>query len=326
MTEKINYKIVEDPNEGEAWDKLVGHPLQSWAWGDFRSKRQDISRLGVYKDGKLINAFLIVWTKIKLTPFCIGYIPMGNYPSSRDIKQIQIIGKKMGAIAVRIEPDFMSKKDNNALLTMPQGRALFKPKTFVIDLNLSEEELLAKMHPKGRYNIKIAAKHGVICQEDNSAESLEAYLELMFLGTAKRQGIYMHGPDYHQQMWNALRVNNMATLWTAKYKNKILAADIIFRFNDRIYYAYGASALEHKEVMASSGLLWEIIKWGKTSGATKFDLWGAEQGKGFSRFKEHFGGDLVNLPGSYDLVVRPILYPFFRFLEEARWQIIHKLK
>lgn len=326
MIKKINYRIVDDASESDTWDKLISHPMQSWAWGDFRSQRQDISRLGVYKDGVMINAFLIVWTKIRSSPFCVGYIPMGNIPSAEDIRQIKLIGKRKGAIVVRIEPDFLSKKKATALKAEPQGRALFKPKTFVIDLSLSEEELLAKMHPKGRYNIKVAAKHGVICQEDNSSASLERYLELMFLGTAKRQGIYMHGPDYHRQMWNALRNKNIATLWTAKYGNKIVAADIIFRFKDRIYYAYGASALEHREAMASSGLLWEIIKWGKTSGATKFDLWGAERGKGFSKFKEHFGGNLISLPGSYDLVVRPILYPFFRFLEEARWKIIHKLR
>ena len=101
---------------------------------------------------------------------------------------------------------------------------------------------------------------------------------------------------------------------------------MIFTFKDTAYYAYGASALEHKEVMAPTLLLWEAIRWSKQTGCKVFDLWGAEEGRGFSRFKEQFGGKLVELAGSYDLPVNPLLYPLFRLSEEMRWKILRRLK
>jgi lipid II:glycine glycyltransferase (peptidoglycan interpeptide bridge formation enzyme) len=323
----FTYKIIEgEVEENSIWDSVVTHPLQSWAWGNFRSKRQDVSRLGVYSSGKLIKAFLIVWTKIKPSNLTVGYIPMGNCPTNEDLEQFKQIGRSKSGVLVRVEPNFCQEVELIAIKKLSRGRPLFKPMTFVIDLKLSEEQLLERMHPKGRYNIRVAIKHGVVFKEDNSESAFNDYIKLMFTGTAKRQGIYMHGERYHRQMWQHLRKSGIAHLWTATYDGKTIVADLIFRFHDWIYYAYGATALEHKETMAATGLLWEIMMWGKRAGADTFDLWGAEQGKGFSRFKEQFGGDLKKLPGTYDLNINPFLYPLFKISEEARWWILHNLK
>ncbi len=147
----------------------------------------------------------------------------------------------------------------------------------------------------------------------------------MFSGTAKRQKIYSHGRDYHRLMWNSLK-GDVAHLFVAEYEKDIIAASIIFKFKEGIYYAYGASALEHKEVMAPTVLLWEVAKWGKNQGCKFLDLWGAEEGKGFSRFKEQFGGKTIELIGSYDLPVNTGFYPLFRAAEGIRWKILRKLK
>lgn len=299
-----------DKNE---WNNVVTHPLQSWDWGEFRKKRQPISR---------VNEMLVVWTRIKYTPWHFGYIPMGKYPDKEDLKSLILEGNRMRAIGIRLEP-------NSGKIGMPAGlvlgRKLFKDKTYILDLTKSEEELLKNMHPKGRYNIRLAQKHGVMVHEDNSDDAFEKYLDLMFSGTAKRQGIYSHERDYHRLLWHSLK-NNMAHLFVAVYKNEIITADIIFEFKNEIYYAYSASKLEFKEVMAPTLLLWEIVKWGKGLGYKKFDLWGAEEGKGFSRFKEQFGGALVETAGAFDLPINKYLYPVFRVIEEARWKILRSLK
>ncbi len=73
-------------------------------------------------------------------------------------------------------------------------------------------------------------------------------------------------------------------------------------------------------------MLWKIALWGKAQGCKIFDLWGAEEGKGFSRFKEQFGAELVEMAGTYDLPVNPLLYKLFRFAEEARWKMLRILK
>lgn len=305
----------------EDGNRQVTHPLQSYEWGEFRKFRQPVSR---------VNGMLVVWTKIKFTPWYFGYIPMGPVPSETDIDLLKDEARKYNALGIRMEPNIKRTELNSEQLSVISkylipGRNLFKPKTYLIDLTKTEEELLKNMHPKGRYNIRVAQKHGVVTREDNSPEAFEKYLDLMFSGTAKRQGIYSHGRNYHIQLWKALK-NNIAHLFVAEYKKEIITADIIFEFNKKIYYAYSASRLENKEVMAPTLLLWEIIRWGKQNGDRIFDLWGAEEGKGFSRFKEQFGGQVVEMMGTWDLPVNKVGYRVFRLIEELRWKILRWLK
>jgi lipid II:glycine glycyltransferase (peptidoglycan interpeptide bridge formation enzyme) len=296
-------------SEAEEWNKGVEHPLQSWEWGEFRKLRQPVSR---------VAGMQVMWTRVPYTQCYFGYVPMGKVPDLKDIEQLKKEGTGHKALGIRIEPQ---APKGTMIDGLRPGRPLFKQKTFLLDLTKSEEELLKQMHPKGRYNIKVAQKHGVITEEDNSEEAFNRYLELMFSGTAKRQKIYAHGENYHRQLWASLK-NGMAHLWVGKYQGKIIVADIIFEFKNNMYYAFSASALEHKEVMAPTLLLWEIIKWGKTRGDKIFDLWGAEEGKGFTRFKEQFGGKTVELCGPLDLPINKWGYRLFRLVEEARWKIL----
>lgn len=296
------------------WNIQVNHPLQSWEWGEFRKIRQPISR---------INGMLVMWSRIPFTPWYFGYIPMGKLPDEQDIKALIIEGRRMKAIGIRMEPNLPAGRQMPKELVM--GRLLFKQKTYVLDLTRSEEELLKNMHPKGRYNIRVAQKHRVRVREDNSDTTFGKYLDLMFGGTVKRQRIYSHSREYHSQMWQILK-NKIAHLFVAEYNNEILTADIIFVFKNKIYYAYSASKLEFKEVMAPTLLLWEIVRWGKCQSYQMFDLWGAEEGRGFSRFKEQFGADLVETAGSFDLPINKWLYPLFRVSEEVRWKILRLIK
>lgn len=313
----IEYKQVAE-DQKQDWDFLTAHPLQSWAWGEFRKKRQPVSKIGKFENGKLVKAFLVVWTKIPYSPFYFGYIPMGVLPDIDDIKALKVESSKRNGIGIRIEPNVIK----GAEIYLPKGRNLFKPKTYVWDLKLAEEELLKRMHSKARYNIKVAGKHGVVVKEDSL--SLSKYIKLLFEGTVKRQKVGMHDENYHRQMKESL--GDMSRLFTATYDGEIISAMMVFVFKDGAYYAYGANSLRHKEVMASTLLVWEVARVLKNERIKQFDFWGAETGAGFSRFKEQFGAELVEMAGTYDIVVKAVLYKLFRITEEARWKIKHLFK
>ena len=113
----------------------------------------------------------------------------------------------------------------------------------------------------------------------------------------------------------------------AKYKGKTLVTWIVFTFNNVLYYPYGASSSEHKEVMASNLMMWEAIRFGKKMGCKVFDMWGSlgpspdskDPWYGFHRFKEGYGGKLVEFIGSYDLVLSPFLYQLYNLAHRTRW-------
>ena len=195
------------------------------------------------------------------------------------------------------------------------------------------------MHPKTRYNIRVAEKRGVKVVEDNSAKTFEAYLKLT-KETTQRQNFYAHSEHYHRLMWEVLKsknnekelANNLLTahLFKATYSNEVLVAWVLFVLGDTLYYPYGASSNNHREVMASNLMMWEAIKFGKKLGLKKFDMWGAlgpnpdikDPWYGFHRFKEGYGGKLTEFVGSYDFVIDRKMYFVYKLLNRIRWAIL----
>jgi lipid II:glycine glycyltransferase (peptidoglycan interpeptide bridge formation enzyme) len=205
------------------------------------------------------------------------------------------------------------------------------------------------MHPKTRYNIKVAQRHGVEVKEDNSDKAFERYWELTG-ETTRRQGFYAHTKNYHQLQWETfphntshpelvsgskeipkqVRYDNKqltSHLFTASYEGEILTTMLFFVFHDSLYYPYGASSNEQRNVMHSTLTMWEAIQFGKKLGLKKFDMWGAmgpnpdqkDPWIGFHTFKERFGPEHVEFVGSYDLIIKPTLYQLYKLTDKLRW-------
>jgi len=321
-------------SDQKAFNTHATHPLQSWAWGEFRKQTGVIvERIGFFDKETLTQGLQVTFHKIPFFPYTVGYVPKGPIPNQDQINALKNVGKKHNAIFITLEPNVI-KTDNNfvpriAYRLQPSAHPLFTKFTFHLDLTQSEEELLKNMHPKTRYNIRLAQKRGVTIQEENTEEAFTAYLALT-QETTKRQGFYAHTPEYHIKMWEVLREANIAHLFTARYQGKILVTWIMFLFNDILYYPYGASTQQHKEVMASNLMMWEVIRWGKERHAKLFDMWGTPGADpkptdpyfGFHRFKLGYGPKLVEFVGSYDLILKQPHYTLLTLANNIRWQLL----
>lgn len=297
------------------------HPLQSPAWTEFRR------RTGV-KTIRIKNYRLTVHPLPKL-PYTIIYFPKGPAPDEKMLDSLKELGQKERAILIKLEPNARYNQELEKFLLAHgcgKGRPLFTKYTFQLDLNKSENELLAGMKSKTRYNIRLAQRRGVKVEEDDSEKAFETYLKLT-TETTQRQGFFAHTPTYHRQMWQTMRQAKIAHLFKASLGNQILATYIFFVYDGILYYPYGASTREHREVMAPYLIFWEAIKFGKKLGCQIFDMWGSlgpnpdtkNPWYGFHRFKEGFGGQLVEFIGTYDLVINSVLYPLYNFANTLRW-------
>jgi len=335
---------------------MSNHPLQSPEWKTFREK----TGVKVVRES---NFQLTTIHKIPYLPFTIGYLPKGPMPTEEMLAELLKIGKKEKCIFIQLEPNVVLNRHSGersdsridsgqARMTdlKPSFHPLFTKYTFILDLTKSEEELLKDMHPKTRYNIRVAQKHGVEIVEDNSDKAFEDYLKLT-RETTSRQGFYAHTEKYHRLMWETLKVPSFrhsgkpkahpesdsgqarmtnrlsAHLLLAKYKDEVLAAWILFVYDDTLYYPYGASSSKHRETMASNLMMWEAIRFGKKLGLKKFDIWGAlgndpdpkDPWYGFHRFKQGYGPKHIEFIGSFDLVINPILYQIYKLADHLRW-------
>ncbi|RLC35365.1 peptidoglycan bridge formation protein FemAB [Candidatus Shapirobacteria bacterium] len=333
-------------SEKQQYDSLITHPIQTWAWGDFLiSQGHKVYRLGIFESDKIISAFCLNFHSIPKTNLSIGVFQRGPALTQQIINSIEKIAKQEKAIFIKIEPDVIQKTFDSKGQTVESfsvktnfpnlkisPKVAFFPFTYIVDLTKTEEELLASMHSKTRYNIKVANRHAVEIVEDNSQTAFETYLDLIF-ETTKRQGFYLHSRQYHWDLWKIIKPTGMIHLLLAKYQGQVLAAHMFFSLKDRFFYPYGASSDRHRQVMASTLLMWEAVKLGKKSNCKSFDMWGSlgpnaqvgENGYGFHRFKKGFGGQLVQFVGTYDLIINPALYKLYNIVDKYRWKIL-KLK
>ena len=105
---------------------------------------------------------------------------------------------------------------------------------------------------------------------------------------------------------------------------------MLFKFGDTLYYPYGASTREHREVMANNLVMWEAIKLAKKWGLKYLDMWGAlgtepdtkDPWYGFHTFKSGYGARHVEYVGTWDYVERPVLYKIYRAIELLRWVVL----
>ena len=295
------------------------HPLQSWEWGEFRK---------AWGNNVITTRYgIITLHKIPFTNYKISVFEKGPAPTRTMLNELRILGKKEHCIFIKFEPNQVTNNKLTKLLAdfgAIRGRRLFTPTTFWIDLTPGEEDLLNSFSSKTRYNIRLAQKYGLEVKEDNSDEAFENYLKLT-KETSKRQGFYAHTERYHRLMWKYLKPSGIAHLLTAKYKGEIITTWILFTFKDFLYYPYGASTDKYKNVMANNLMMWEAIKLGKKLGLTTFDLWGREEGKGFTKFKEGYNPKVVTFIGTWDLPTSILYWPY-RIAESLRWKVLRLLK
>jgi lipid II:glycine glycyltransferase (peptidoglycan interpeptide bridge formation enzyme) len=330
--------MIEEINDKNLWDDFAvkygpksGSFLQSFLWGEFqKSFGRKIWRLGSF-DGENLNAIaLIIKHDLPLGKNYL-YCPRGpimNHesripPSSRKmrdygeasknhelfIEEISKIAKKKKSIFFRFDPptNYQLPVANCQLL---KTKPIQPPSTTILNLTKSEDELLAAMHPKTRYNIKVASRHEVMVQKlENTEENFEIFWKLLE-ETSHRDGFCTHPKKYYKKMLENLP---NISLFVAKYKNKPLAAELVMFFGETATYLHGASSEKNREVMAPYAIHWEIIKEAKKMGCLYYDFWGIDEKKwpGVTRFKRGFGGEEISYPGTLDLPVQKIWYKMY---------------
>ncbi len=320
----MDLRILDESYKAQ-YDLLVTHVIQSWQWGEFRkSLGIPLIRYGLFKDNYLSRAFQISFHRIPVMNKFVGYLPKGPFPDLEMAQALKQISKEQNCVFIKTEPDVEIETSGKVDSQFKKAlRPLFTKYNFVLDLAPSEEELLANMHQKTRYNIRVATKKGVQVEIRDDETGLRKYLKLYF-ETTKRQGYFGHNENYHTKVYETFSQNNQVKFVIASYNSVPLTAWMLLIFKDRLYYPYGGSSHLHRDVMSSNLVAWEAIKLGKSLGLSHFDMWGAlgpdadpkDSWFGFHKFKMGYGGRLTEYIGSFDLVTNAPLYYAFNSVDK----------
>jgi lipid II:glycine glycyltransferase (peptidoglycan interpeptide bridge formation enzyme) len=190
--------------------------------------------------------------------------------------------------------------------------------TVLLDLTPPEDELLARMKQKTRYNIRLAARKGVTVRPGTSADL--GMLYRMYAETSLRDGFTIRGEGYYHHVWETFMAQDEPSCHPliAMVAGEPVAAVMVFTFAGRAYYLHGMSRSIHREKMPAYLLQWEAMRIAKAAGCRLYDLWGApeifaesDSMWGVYRFKEGLGGEVLRTIGAYDLPIRPFYYRLY---------------
>ena len=352
----------------ENWDNLIStlpgrHILQTWDWGE--SKRisgwQPIHKVWRGPDDEVSAAALILTRTVSMMginfPLRLMYLPKGPLlrdwfdPSLRKrvLSDLRSLGKKNKVIFIKLDPevefgrgvpDGLGVKDDlrtgdlindlRAAYWIPSQEQVQFKNTMVIDLRPDRDHLLAAMKQKTRYNVRLAARRGVIVRPGMLSD-LEL-LYRMYAETSIRDGFTIRNSEYYLSVWSRFIEAGLAEPLLAEVDGEPVAGVIIFRFGGRAWYMYGMSRDEHRKKMPNYLLQWEAIIRAKQAGCVEYDLWGApdefiesDDLWGVYRFKEGLGGEVVRFIGAWDLPLNQLMYRTYtqlvpRLLELMRWR------
>ena len=313
------------------------HLLQTGEWGELKSA------FG-WKPVRVVNGDVgaqILFRKLPLG-LTIGYIPKGpiGKGDSEFWLEIDNVCRQNRAVFYKWEIDAWGALEDNfifdrASIMFYQQKAGLKdsphniqpPRTLIVDIKDSEEEILARMKQKTRYNVRLAEKKGVTIR---AWDDIESFHKLMLL-TGGRDGFGVHSLEYYQRAHDWLHPKEMGELLVAEYEGKPLAALFVARNGNRAFYLYGASTDEERNRMPTYLLQWEAMKWAKARGSEEYDLWGVPDENeatleanfekrhdglwGVYRFKRGFGGELKRAVQAMDRIYNPLLYwAYLRFV------------
>jgi lipid II:glycine glycyltransferase (peptidoglycan interpeptide bridge formation enzyme) len=198
--------------------------------------------------------------------------------------------------------------------------------TLYLDLSLPEDKLAEALHPKTRYNIRLAERKGVGVRQDGAVNDFDDFWKLMEM-TAKRDTFQHHRRAYYREMYRILGQTGFLKMFLAEYQGKVIAANLVVLFGDCATYVHGASGDDNREVMAPHLLQWRQIIEAKKSGFKYYDFWGiAPTGadekhpwQGLTRFKSGFSGRQFNYLGAYDLILDTFWYRIYKTVQRLRF-------
>jgi lipid II:glycine glycyltransferase (peptidoglycan interpeptide bridge formation enzyme) len=310
---------------------LDGHLLQSWAWGDFKQRHGwTPQRILVESEHGIAMAQVLYRTR---GPVSVGYIPRGPvfdgepthlWPLLR--REIDRAAREERAIMTLIEPDrSLGLRGTFREAGVVRGPGRLQPGR-TVKVRLSDDDtILARMHQKTRYNVRLAQRRGVTI-ERVGRESIDAFYTLM-VDTATRNEFGIHSRAYYDDFLETFGANAIM-LFARVDEGALGAALIAAKFGHEAIYMYGASSTVHRAHGAAFLLQYEAMRWARDAGCDTYDLWGipeqdpvpatgegasgiggtrGDDWRGLYRFKTGFGGDIVSYPSMMERRHVPLL-------------------
>lgn len=279
---------------------------------------QDMLLKGGCKVVKLDEHQAVFITRMKLVPFCSRMI-IQRVENPAVLDSVKRLARHHRVVVARVAPDaILGTPEAQAWLEAlevhgyHQDRTQIAPtRTIWIDLYRSENELLADMKSKTRYNIRLSMRRGLEYCVYSGAELLAeggkfAEFHTVYAQNCQRIGMKPPPPQALRRIFTALR-EMLLTVHAYEPDGQVCAVAAYILCNDTLFYEFNGTTEAGRHDLAADLLVWAGIHEGKQLACKRFDFDGLfderfpgdEDWKGFSRFKAGFGGQEILYLGTF---------------------------
>lgn len=342
------FDLDEKPysDDDAEWDEFVAsHPhgsiLQSSQWSRLKGRfGWSAYRVWLRQEGQLVAGAQVLFKSYAMRMIRIGYIPHGPLVDWNDDEQVEVLLNQIDFAAYEHRAGLIKMEPYVWRDSLPAGRwdavcaahdlitdtdTIQPPRTVVVDLQGSEDEILARMKQKTRYNIRLAARKDVVVRE-GTLDDVPTFYN-MLRETSDRNAFGIHDPQYYAAAFELFAPHQVALL-LAEYEQKPLAALMVFANGTKAGYLYGASSNEERRRMPTYALQWAAMRWAREHGCTEYDLWGVPDAEpdvletqfkersdglwGVYRAKRGYGGEVKRTVGCADRVRNNLTYRLYK--------------
>lgn len=311
------------------WDEEIlsreGHPLQLWGWGKTKAAHNwRVERVFVKEGQKIIGAAQLLIRKLPMPFNALVYVARGPAAAEADREVVlaalaDYAKRKFKAVAISVEPDWPAMPD------MPGWSAsentVLIPRTLILDLAKTEDELLAAMTKKTRQYIRKSSGEGVEIRKVKGREELDACLNI-YKQTAKRAGFGIHDDQYYYDIFDNL--GEFSPVFAAFYEGRPVAFLWLAISQSVAFELYGGMNDDGQRLRANYALKWHTIQTMKKWGIERYDFNGLLN-DGVSTFKQGFADHEDMLVGTYDKPLSP-LYPVWTKALPAAKKLLRAIK
>lgn len=313
---------IELCDEQSRWDDNVidggGHPLQLWGWGEVKSSGSwQVKRVFVYKEGKTIGSAQVLLRRLPWPLKSLAYIPRGPVVAEGNrgvvLKELtKYIKRQYGSVAVSIEPDWELMPEVKGWKKSPN--TILLPRTIILDLSKSEDNLLADMAKKTRQYIRKSTKSGLEVRMAKTDQDIADCLKI-YKQTAKRADFGLHDDEYYHDIFTKL--GDHCQIFMATHEGRVVAFLWLAISEEVAFELYGGMDDQGQRLRANYMLKWEAICRTREWGVRRYDMNGLLN-DGVSKFKQSFTSGETELVGTYEKPLSPLYVVWSKGLPVAK--------
>ena len=330
---------IVDADNRKKWDDFIkshkeSNFLQSWDFYEFHIKRgKKVVRRLFYDGSRIVGAYAgVVETAKRGRYMAIAGGPILDFDNRELVnaafRDIREQGLKAGCVFARVRPQLkLSSKSLALMAELGLKRApMYLSVEFagILDLNKSEEEILAGASQGFRRKLRKAAKNNIEISADTLDTSIDEFCRLEKLH-AERQKYVAFSDDFLKKQFEAFRDGGEVLIYTAKKDGEVLAQNFMIFYGPEASYHYGVSSQLGTKYSAAPLLHMEAMKEARARGCIRYNLWGivepdetSHRFYGVSEFKRSFGCSELRYTPAHDLILKPLKYQLTWAVETVR--------